>query len=129
MEGYEKIPYALQDYIAWYGKHFNKKLFEHAVNNLKSRSGKHTLVPKASVDEIMKKNLVNVERGKGYDTAFVFNMLKSDYYGTAIVDDRHLCLAVKDYIDDVDAPDGVAFVRWLATVKAKEETPDFEEFL
>lgn len=129
MEGYEKIPYDMQDYIAWYGKHFNKKLFEYATGKMKQKGGKYIPVPKASVEEIMKRNAVEVEQGKGYDVAFVFNTLKSDYFGSAIADERHLCMAVKDYLDDEDAPEGVAFVRWLATAKEKGETPDFEDFL
>ena len=41
-------------------------------------------------------------------------MCKADYYKRSIADEAHLALFVKDYIDDVDAYDGMPFTRFYA---------------
>lgn len=50
---------------------------------------------------------------------FVANMCKADYLGSSVPDGLHLCLYVKDVIDDVDGYDGIAFNRWYADMCRK----------
>lgn len=54
-----------------------------------------------------------------YDAVFVANMCKADYLGSSVPDGLHLCLYVKDVIDDVDGYDGIAFNRWYADMCRK----------
>lgn len=54
-----------------------------------------------------------------YDAVFVANMCKADYLGSSVPDGLHLCLYVKDVIDDVDGYDGIAFNRWYADMCCK----------
>ena len=46
-------------------------------------------------------------------------MCKADYFGSSITDEKHLCLYVKDVIDDVDGYDGIVFNRWYADMCRK----------
>ena len=39
--------------------------------------------------------------------------------GSSVLDGLHLCLYVKDVIDDVDGYDGIAFNRWYADMCRK----------
>ena len=41
------------------------------------------------------------------------------YLGSSVPDGLHLCLYVKDVIDDVDGYDGIAFNRWYADMCRK----------
>jgi len=41
-------------------------------------------------------------------------MCKADFYGSSIIDEKHLALYIKDVIDDVDGYDGIVFNRWYA---------------
>lgn len=53
------------------------------------------------------------------DEHITANMRKADYLGSSITDEKHLCLYVKDVIDDVDGYDGIVFNRWYADMCRK----------
>lgn len=48
------------------------------------------------------------------DVWYVFAMLYSDYFPNVLKCEKELVKATVAYLDDPDAPEGVAFVRWLA---------------
>lgn len=54
-----------------------------------------------------------------YDAVYVANMCKADFLGRSVVDDLHLCLYVKDVIDDIDGYEGIVFNRWYADMSHK----------
>lgn len=56
-------------------------------------------------------------------------MCKADFVNSSIIDDRHLCLYVKDIIDDIDGYDGLPFARWLTDVEHKAITIDWQDML
>jgi hypothetical protein len=56
-------------------------------------------------------------------------MCKADFLGSSITDERHLALYVKDVIDDVDAPDGLAFNSFYADMCYMGIAIDWEEML
>lgn len=62
-----------------------------------------------------------------YDAVFAANMCKADYLGSSITDEKHLCLYVKDVIDDVDGYDGIVFNRWYADMCRKGVQVDWYE--
>lgn len=81
------------------------------------------------VENILKANNITLDNDKGYDAAYVFNMAKSDYLGSAIMDEAHLAKFVKDYLDDKDGFDGIAFSRFYADCLAKGVPILWEEMI
>lgn len=69
---------------------------------------------KESVMDLLKANGVKLENDFGYDAVYVANMAKADYYGSSISDDAHLAKFIKDYLDDPDGYEGIAFTRFYA---------------
>lgn len=96
----------MEEYLEDYGYHFNKKLFGFAVEMMTDKSGK-PLEPwnKEKVDEFLRAHNVRLRNNMGHDAAYVTNMARADYWGSALTDETHLALFVKDYLDD---PDGAA---------------------
>lgn len=70
----------------------------------KTTKQEEKLVPikKEEVEELLKKYGIKLEKDAGYDCVYVANMAKADYYKSSIMDEAHLALFVKDYIDDPD---------------------------
>jgi len=56
-------------------------------------------------------------------------MCKADFLGKSIVDEQHLCMYIKDVIDDPDGYTGQPFYRWLADMDRIGITIDWEEFV
>ena len=42
-------------------------------------------------------------------------------YGKSIEDEKHLCMMVKDIVDDYDQRDGFIFNRWLSDMDTNGE--------
>ncbi len=57
---------------------------------------------------------IQLDNNVMYDGLYVFNMAKSDFFGSSLPDERSLCLFVKDYVDDIDQADGFIFNRFYA---------------
>jgi hypothetical protein len=57
-------------------------------------------------------------------------MCRADFFGKSIpADDMHLCLYIKDVIDDPDGYDGQIFNRWLSDIKGMHIPVDWSEFV
>ena len=69
---------------------------------------------KESVMDLLKANGVKLENDFGYDAVYIANMAKADYYGSSISDDAHLAKFIKDYLDDPDGYEEIAFTRFYA---------------
>ena len=108
---YDDRPSSMKRYLKYYGQHFNKKLCEFAVSNMKHGKGK---VEREKVNEILSKNNIVLENNELYDHVYVYNMGYNDFLGSSIIDEKHLALYVKDVIDDEDGFDGIVFNRWYA---------------
>lgn len=132
---YDDMPPAMKAYITHYGWHFTKRAFDYAVSQMKHKnptSGKTEPIEpwsKDQVEELLSKNNVTLDNCIMYDHVFVANMAKADYYKSSIPDEAHLALFVKDYIDDPDASDDVAFRRWYITMIGNGTPIDWEELL
>lgn len=134
LDSYRKMPSGMREYLEAYGWHFSKRMCEWAVGKMKARdeSGKprkFDAMRKDEVDELLKKFNVKLENDNGYDHVYVANMAKNDFYKSSIQDDAHLALFVKDYIDDVDAYDGMPFTRFLADCVGKGVAIGWEDML
>lgn len=103
----------------------NRKLVEFAISKMTTRDSNGTEVAlepitREQLDNMMKQSNVHLTNNDNpYDTVFVANMCKADYLGSSVPDGLHLCLYVKDVIDDVDGYDGIAFNRWYADMCRK----------
>ncbi len=128
-------PTDARKYLKNYGFHFNKKACEYAVKGLKRRNpatGKEEPIEPKSKDEIeqiLVKNNVKLENNTMHDFVWVYNMIMSDNWKSAIEDEAHLCKAVKDLIDDVDQCDGFIFNRWMGDRMFNGDPIDWEEIL
>ena len=68
-------------------------------------------------------------RDAGYDACYVANMAKNDFYKRSIADEAHLAMFVKDYVDDVDAYEGMPFTRFYADCIGDGKAIIWEEML
>lgn len=111
-------PSGMKEYLSFYGWHFSKKMCEWAVSRMyKTKNGKKELIKtmsKDEVDQLLKIHGFTLENNNGYDHVYVANMCRADFHGSSIIDDRHLAMFVKDYIDDPDAYNGMPFTRFYA---------------
>lgn len=100
----------MEEYLEDYGYHFNKRLFEFAVEMMEDKNGQ-PLKPwdKQKTSEFLKAQGITLENDKGHDAAYVLNMARTDYYGSSIIDEPHLAMFVKDYLDDKDGAETRAF--------------------
>lgn len=119
------IPEDMEQYLAYYGHHFNKKLCDFAVSKMK-KEDKATGMPKAitpmqmeELKSLLEKNKVELESEDWYDALYLANMVKADLWGSSIEDEEHLAKYVEDVICDVDGYDGIVFCRFLADCSAK----------
>ena len=124
----------MREYLEAYGWHFSKKMCEWAVKNMKAKdeSGKPKKIEpmrKEDVEELLKKFNVKLENDNGYDCVYVANMVKNDFYKSSIVDDAHLALFVKDYIDDIDAYEGMPFTRFYSDCIGSGNVINWEDVL
>ena len=119
LDSRDKYPSGMEDYLAFNGWHFNKKMCEWAVSkmykiNVAKRKEYITPYTKETVENLLKVNGVKLDNDVGYDAVYVANMAKADFYGSSISDDAHLAKFIKDYLDDPDGYDGIVFTRFYA---------------
>ena len=118
------------DYLSHHGKHFNKKMYEWAVSKMyKSDDSRITPITKEVFENKLRTNNVVIKNDVLYDGMYVYCMALADFYGSSIVDEKHLMLFVKDYVDDPDAEDGFIFNRFYADCCLKGEPIDWENML
>ena len=119
------IPEDMQEYLSFYGTHFNKLLCEFAVSKM-MREDKQTKVLKPitpiKMDElkaILEKHKVEIDTNEMYDALYLANMVKADYWGSSIEDEEHMARYIEDVICDPDGYDGLVFGRFLADCSGK----------
>ena len=75
---------------------------------------------KKEFDDVMRAYGITLKRKDGfYDGPYVWSMAKSDYLGKSIIDEQHLAMFVRDYIDDEDGNPTRAFDEFIANCNAK----------
>lgn len=122
-----KFPSGMQEYLDTYGWHFSKKMCEWAVSKMKRKSpqtGKEEpldYMDKDKTEEFLKKYNVVLPDVKGYDAVYLLAMVRSDFFKSAIVDEQHLALYVKDFFSDPDGYPTMAFTRFYADCIGKSE--------
>lgn len=135
MDLYDIKPEGMTAYLRYNGYHFNKKMCEFAVRQMRkfnpvtNRSEKVECLDKESVDELLNRHGVSLENCTGYDHVFVWHMGKADFLGSSITDEAHLAKYVKDVVDDIDQVDGFIFNRWYADMVRNGIPIDWEEMV
>lgn len=119
LDAREVFPSGMEEYLSQYGWHFSKKMCEWAVSRMYKRNSldKKILIQswnKDSVDKLLNKYGVTIENKIGYDYVFAANMCIADYYGSSIIDEQHVALFIKDYVDDPDGYEELPFTRFYA---------------
>jgi hypothetical protein len=115
---YDEIPEGMKAYINNYGCHFNKKLYHEAVSRMYKEAGgrKEYMKPytKEQVDSMLESYGIKLKRNKLYDACYVASMCAADFLGSAVPDEKHLAMYIKDVVDDPDAEEGFIFNRFYA---------------
>jgi len=121
---------AFLKYQKLYGPHFTKDLCEFVVKQMEDKNGPITPFDKKTIEQKLAQQNIKLEHDMLYDAVYVANMCKADFLGKSVPnDDYHLCLYIKDVIDDPDGYDGQPFFRWLADVEALGIVIDWSEFV
>lgn len=119
LDARDEFPSGMEEYLAQNGWHFNKKMFDWAVSNMykTDSSGKRTYIPvltKEVVDDMLRRYGIVLQNKFGYDYVYAANMCKADYLGSSVIDEQHLSLFIKDYVDDKDGYPELPFTRFYA---------------
>lgn len=120
LDVYDMKPDGMTAYLRYNGYHFNKKMCEWAVSQMRKvnkASGKEEPIEpltKDKVEDMLAANSVKLENLVGYDHVYVANMCKADFCGSSIKDETAMVQYIKDVVDDVDQKDGFIFNRFYA---------------
>ena len=128
------FPSGMEDYLELNGWHFNKKMCEWAVSKMYREDingKKQAIIPytKDQLDQLLKKYNIILTNDIGYDAVYIINMAKSDFFGSSIIDEGKLVKYVKDYLDDADGYQDIAFTRFYADCIGKGLIINWEDML
>lgn len=134
LSSFDEIPEGMKKYLQHYGYHFSKKMYEFAASQMykKDASGKEEKmkpIEKDKLAEMLKRFNVNLENDVMYDSAYVYTMIQSDFYGKSIKTEQDCATHIKCMIDDVDKPDGYLFNRFYADMCFGGIPIDWEEMM
>lgn len=117
-------------YKELYGHHFTKRLCDYAVSLMQNEQGSFQPFTKEQIEQKLKSQNITLQYNKLYDFVYVANMCKADFLGKSVPnDDMHLCIYIKNVIDDPDGYDGQVFDRWLSDAKGMHIPVDWSEFV
>lgn len=119
LDSWDVLPEDMENYLKYYGRHFNKKMYEFAVSKMYkiNSAGKKESISKLTKEQyenILSKYGIKVENDVLYDGMYVMSMATADFLGSSLLNDKLVAQFVKDYVDDVDQPDGFIFNRFYA---------------
>ena len=119
------IPSDMEQYMSFYGMHFNKKLCDFAVGQMEKEDKATGVMKKITpmkleeLKPILEKHKIEIESNDWYDALYLANMVKADYWGSSIEDEEHLAKYIEDTLCDVDAAEGQVLARYLADCSVK----------
>ena len=120
LDSWDILPEGMTTYLKHYGRHFNQKMYEFAVstmykvNRATKAKEKMTPITKEYYNNTLKRFNIVLENDTLCDGMFVMSMGMSDFLGSSLPNDQFLAMFVKDYVDDVDKPDGFIFNRFYS---------------
>ncbi len=119
------IPEDMEQYLSFYGWHFNKNLCKFATDMMKREDNASGMLKKITpmkmeeLKELLEKHKIELEPNDWYDALYLANMVKADYWGSSIEDEEHMARYIEDVICDVDGYEGIVFSRFLADCTCK----------
>lgn len=118
LDARSSFPSGMEEYLDFYGWHFNKKMEEWAASKMYKEVGgkKQYITPytKEDVEALLERTGVKLDDGVNYDAVYIANMAKADFLNSSIQDEVHLAKYVKDVCNDPDAYEGMPFTRFYA---------------
>jgi hypothetical protein len=127
---YDEKPEGMINYMRYYGPHFNKKLSDFAASLMTKEDDKPIKpVSKEDLRRILLNAEVTLKHDQLYDSVYVANMCRADFFGDSIEDELHMARYIRNVIDDPDAVDGLVFNRWYADMCYKGIAIDWSEML
>lgn len=126
---YDIKPEGMVNYLRYNGPHFSKKLADFAISKMRKDDSKLQRLEKEQVDKLLSSNNIEIMNDYLYDTVYVANMAKADFYGSSITTDLSLAKFIKDYLDDEDGYNGIAFNRFLADCARKGVVINWERMI
>lgn len=98
-----------------YGYHFSNALADEAVKKMVNVDGSKRIWKQPEIKDIFEKcGAKKPDKATWGDVQYVFAMYYSDGFPKVFKCENELVKATLMYLDDPDAPEGVAFIRWLA---------------
>jgi hypothetical protein len=119
------IPEDMEQYLSFYGWHFNKNLCKFATDMMKREDNASGMLKKITpmkmeeLKELLEKYKIELEQNDWYDALYLANMVKADFWGSSIEDEEHMARYIEDVICDVDGYEGIVFSRFLADCTCK----------
>lgn len=119
------VPEDMEQYLSFYGWHFNKNLCKFATDMMKREDNASGMLKKITpmkmeeLKELLEKHKIELEPNDWYDALYLANMVKADYWGSSIEDEEHMARYIEDVICDVDGYEGIVFSRFLADCTCK----------
>ena len=134
LDMYLDTPYEMKQYLRRNGYHFSKKMYEFATSkmyktNKEGKKEKIDFPTKDKVQEILKKNNIQIDNDELYDSTYVYAMMMSDFWGKSIKTEADAAQWVKDVLDDADKPAGYVFNRFYADCNFSGTPIDWEEVI
>ena len=114
LNAYDYQPDEMKAYLRHNGWHFNKKMCEWAVKQMRKNGKPIRMMSKDDIEDILKKNNIVLENNVGYDSVYIAHMCLADFYGSSITEEKQMAQFIKDYVDDEDQQDGFIFNRFYA---------------
>lgn len=114
LDAYDYKPDEMVAYLRHNGYHFNKKMCEWAVKQMRKNGKPIKVMSNDEVMEMLSKYEIELENNVGWDACYVCNMARADFYASSISDEKALAQFVKDYVDDEDQQDGFILNRFYA---------------
>lgn len=107
--------WADQKYVDTYGYHFSNALADEAVKKMVNVDGSKRIWKQPEIKDVFEKcGAKKPDKATWGDVQYVFAMYYSDGFPKVFKCENELVKATLMYLDDPDAPEGVAFIRWLA---------------
>lgn len=119
------VPEDMEQYLSFYGWHFNKNLCKFATDMMKREDNASGMLKKITpmkmeeLKELLEKHKIELEPNDWYDALYLANMVKADFWGSSIEDEEHMARYIEDVICDVDGYEGIVFSRFLADCTCK----------
>lgn len=118
---YDIKPADFINYLRYYGPHFNKKLCDFACKQFPKKE-----YTREKLDTLLQAHNIELKNNKLYDYVYVANWCKNLFYGSSILDEKHLILFLKDIFEKEH---DLIFNRWYADMSKRGIPIDWEDMI